>query len=205
MIKIHIARHGETTWNAEGRIQGRSDPELTLKGSEQSLMLFTHLKDRPISAVYTSALQRTIRTARPLADYLGLSVQVRPEMDEMDYGLFEGKRFSEVGEELITEWRNFRENRLTYRLPGGESYSDLLIRIRPLTVEIREKHKGEEILMVGHRGVNRVLIALFTGRPLQDCLGIDQSNDCIYLIEENGDLKITHHLNGRSGEGLLFL
>ena len=56
MIKIYIARHGETTWNAEMRIQGRSDTPLSPKGHAQSLDLLAQLKDRPIAAIYTSAL-----------------------------------------------------------------------------------------------------------------------------------------------------
>ncbi len=86
MITVYVARHGETTWNAERRIQGTSDPDLTPRGYDQSRELLKELKDRPLSAIYTSTRQRAIHTAEPLADYLRLPIQTRSELDEMNFG-----------------------------------------------------------------------------------------------------------------------
>ncbi len=107
MIKVYIARHGETTWNVEGRIQGRSDPELSPKGYSRSLTLVEQLRNSSISAIFTSTLRRSISTAQPLAEYLGLPIQIRPELDEINFGTLEGKVFQEMEEEMRVEWRYF--------------------------------------------------------------------------------------------------
>ena len=87
MIRIYIARHGETTWNVEGRIQGRSDPELSPKGHAQSLALHDQLKNRPISAIYASTLKRSVSTAQPIASHFVLSIQEQSELYEIAFGI----------------------------------------------------------------------------------------------------------------------
>lgn len=204
MIKIYIARHGETTWNVEGRIQGRSDPELTPKGYAQSLALLDQLRERPISAIYTSTLQRSILTAQPIAKHFGLPIQKQPELDEIAFGILEGKHLSDMDGEMRAEWERFRDHRLTYRLPGGENYTDLAERIRPFMEKILQNHEGQEVLIVGHRGANRMLIGMLLKCPLERCVKIEQPNECIYLIEKNSQAKVSHYMNGEVGEGLLF-
>ncbi len=203
MIKIYIARHGETTWNAEGRIQGRSDPGLSPKGYDQSLALFKQLKDRPLSAVYTSTLQRSIRTARHVAEYLSLPIQKQPELDEIAFGILEGKQFLNFDEEAKKEWERFKENRFTYHIPQAENYTDVANRIRPFVEKILCLHQGEEILIVGHRVVNLMLIQILTDFPLENVLEIQQGNDCLYLIKRNGETEVHHNINGEGGKGFL--
>ena len=205
MIKIYVARHGETTWNAEGRIQGRSDPELSSKGYEQSLALLEHLKDRPISAIYTSTLKRSILTAQPIAEHFGLAIQKEPELDEIAFGILEGRSFLNMDETVKAEWERFRDGRLTYRIPGAENYTDVANRVRPLKERILQIHKGQEILIVGHRGVNRMLLGLLLELPLDMAVKIEQTNDCLYVVWRNGEPKVCYYLNGIVREGLLYV
>ena len=205
MIKIYIARHGETTWNAEGRAQGRSDPDLSSKGYGQSLILLERLKDRPISAVYTSTLRRAILTARPVADHLGLPIQKRHELDEIALGIMEGMRFTDIEGKLKTEWERVREDRLIYHVPGAENYTDVSNRVKPFKVEILGDHQGQEILIVAHRGVNRMLLGLLLEFSLEEALEIEQTNDCLYLIERNGSPGASYYLNGEIREGFLLV
>ena len=204
LINIYIARHGETTWNVEGRIQGRSDPGLNPKGYDQSLGLLKQLKDRPISAIYTSTLQRSILTAQPIAQYASLQIQRQPELDEIAFGIFEGKKILDFDEEAKIEWERFKENRFTYHIPKAENYTDVINRIRPFVERILQNHKGEEILIVGHRVVNQMLIGILMDYPPEKVLRIQQSNDCLYLIKRNGETKVFHYMNGEVGEGFLF-
>lgn len=204
LIKIYVARHGETTFNAEMRIQGRSDPGLTQKGCEQSLALLQQLRDRPLSAIYTSTLRRSILTAEPIAHHLGLSIRRRPELDEIAFGILEGKQLSEMDEAARTEWELFRVNRLTYHVPGAENYSDVANRLRPFVEKILLDHRGHEILIVGHRAANRMLIGLLLDYPLEEASRIEQANDCIYLIQRNGRVKVGYYIGSEMTEGLLF-
>lgn len=203
MIKIYIARHGETTWNAEGKAQGRSDPDLSQKGYEQSLTLLERLKNTPLAAIYTSTLKRSILTAQPIARHSGLSIQIQPELDEIALGIFEGVTFLEVEGHLKIEWEKFKKDRLTYRIPGAENYSDVSNRVRPFKERILREHEGNEILIVAHRGVNRMLIGLLLEVSLEEALEIEQTNDCLYLIQRNGTPRANYYLNGEAREGLL--
>lgn len=202
MIKIYISRHGETTWNVERRVQGRSDPDLSSKGYAQRLTLLEQLEDRPISAIYTSTLQRSILTAEPIADYFGLLIQKRHELDEMDYGVWEGKQPSDFDEEARSEFKRFKANELTYRIPGGESYHDVAIRLKPFMERILWQHIGEEILIVGHRGANRMLIGMLMDYPLEKAVKIEQANIGIYLVQRNGEPKVSYTIDGEIKEGL---
>jgi broad specificity phosphatase PhoE len=203
LIRIYLARHGETTWNAEGRIQGRSDPELSPKGYAQSQGLLEQLKERPISAVYTSTLQRSILTARPIANYFGLPIQRQPELDEIAFGILEGKHILDFSEELKEEWERFKDKRLTYRISGGENYADVTFRVKPFMEKILSKHEGQEILIVGHRVVNRLLIGMLMDYPLEMVLKIEQTNGCVYLVEKNGEAKISYFIDGEVREGFV--
>jgi len=205
LIKIYIARHGETTWNVEGRIQGRSDPGLSSKGYAQSLALLEQLKSRSFSALYTSTLQRAIQTAQPFASYFGLSIQRQPELDEIAFGILEGKLLFHFDEELKAEWNRFKDNRFTYRIPGAENYADVSHRVKPFVERLLREHKGQEVLIVGHRVVNRLLIGMLIEYPVEEVLKIEQTHDCLYMIQRNSETKVFHYLDGKIEEGLVFV
>ena len=203
MISIFIARHGETTWNVEGRIQGRSDPDLSPKGYDQSLALLEQLKDRPISAIYTSTLQRSILTAQPIAQYLNRPLQKHLELDEIAFGILEGKQFLNFEVEIRSEWENFKKDRYTYHIPQAENYTDVTNRVRPFVEKILHFHQEGEILIVGHRVVNQMMMAILLELPPEKILKVQQGNDCLYLIQRNDETKVFHYINGETGEGLL--
>ena len=204
LIKIYIARHGETTWNVEGRIQGRSDPDLSPKGVAQSLALLEQLKDRPISAIYTSTLQRSILTAQPIAKFFGLPVQKQPELDEIAFGIMEGVQVSSLSEELKREWERFKENRFTYHIPGAENYTDVATRLKPFKEKILRTHTGQEILIIGHMIVNRFLIGMLLEYPVEEIQRMEQNNGCVYLVERNGEARVSHFIDGEIREGFFF-
>ncbi len=201
MIKIYIARHGETAWNAEGKIQGRSDPDLTPQGVAQSLALLEQLKDRPLSAIYTSTLQRSVRTAQPIATFLSLPIQKRPELDEMAFGMMEGVQVSSFNERLKGEWERFKEDRFTYRIPGAENFTDVANRLKPFKEKILRDHAGQEILIIGHMIVNRFLIGMLLEHPLEEIQRTEQHNGFIYLVERNGKARVSHIIDGETREG----
>ena len=201
MIKIFIARHGETPWNAEGKIQGRSDPGLSPKGHDQSLALLKQLKAEPLSSIYTSTLRRSIQTAEPTAKHFGLSIQPRLELDEIAFGIMEGKQIAQIDGELKMEWERFRENRFTYRIPGAENYTDVSNRISPFLERILQNHKDQGILIVGHRVVNLMLIRMLLAVPVENIMKVEQTNDCLYLIERDGEVRVFHYIDGEIREG----
>jgi probable phosphoglycerate mutase len=201
LIKIYIARHGETAWNVEGKIQGRSDPDLSPKGVAQSLALLDQLKDQPISAIYTSTRQRSIRTAQPIATFLNLPIQRQPELDEIAFGIMEGVQVLNLPEELKREWERFKENRFTYRIPGAENFTDVAARLKPFKEKILRDHAGQEILIVGHMIVNRFLIGMLLEYPLEEIQRTEQHNGFVYLVERNSEARVFHMIDGEIREG----
>jgi len=205
LIKIYIARHGETTWNVEGRIQGRSDPGLSAKGQLQSIALLEQLKDRSLTTIYTSSLQRSILTAQPVANHFGLPIRQSSELDEIAFGILEGRNLYQFDEVTRKEWEQFKDDRFNYRIPGAENYTDVANRVRPFVERILEDHQGQEVLVIGHRVVNRLLIGMFLEFPLERVLKIEQTHDCLYLIQRNGETKVFHYMNGKMGEGVVLV
>ena len=203
MIKIYIARHGETTWNVEGRIQGRSDPGLSPKGHQQSLALLEELKNQSLSAIYTSNLQRSILTAQPIAHHFSLPIRQESELDEIAFGVLEGRNLYQFDEVTKNEWERFKDDRFNYHIPGAENYTDVANRIKPFIDRTLRNHEGEEVLVVGHRVVNRLLIGMLMEYPLEWVLKIEQTHDCLYLIQKNNEAKVFHYLNGGVREGIV--
>jgi len=187
----------------EGRIQGRSDPGLSLKGQQQSLALLEHLKKQSLSAIYTSSLQRSILTAQPIANHFDLPIRQESDLDEIAFGVLEGRILYQFDKVTKTEWERFKDDRFNYRIPGAENYTDVANRIKPFVEKTLRDHEGEEVLVVGHRVVNRLLIGMLMGFPLEGILKIEQTHDCLYLIQRDNEVKVFHFLNGKVREGIV--
>ncbi|MGN0666007.1 MAG: histidine phosphatase family protein [Huintestinicola sp.] len=156
-MKIYATRHGETLFNAEDRICGVTDIMLTEKGIAQAKELADMIarEHRNISRIICSPLKRAQVTASFTADALGLDIITDNRLTEWDYGSYEGKHRTAVG---------FLEAKLAFgcRMPGGgESVFDLVSRVYGLIDEVKEKYTGEDILLVCHGGVCRVIDSYF--------------------------------------------
>ena len=114
----------------------------------------------------------------------------QPELDEIAFGILEGKKFLGSEGEVRREWERFKENPFTYRIPEAENYTDVMNRVRPFAEKILQNHKGGEILIVGHRVVNQMLIGVLMDYPPEEMLKMQQSNGCFYLIQKNGEPRV---------------
>lgn len=93
MTRLLITRHGETQWNTEKRMQGRSDSPLTAHGIWQAQQLARRLKDEKIDAIYSSPTPRAARTAEILKGSRGLQVRLLDDLMEINLGDWEGRKF----------------------------------------------------------------------------------------------------------------
>lgn len=187
----------------EGKIQGRSDPGLSPRGQQQSIALLEQLKNQSLTTIYTSNLQRSILTAQPIANHFGLPICQSSELDEIAFGILEGRSLTQFDEVTRKEWERFKDDRFNYRIPGAENYTDVANRVRPFVRRILINHQGQEVLVIGHRVVNRLLIGMFLEFPLEWVLKIEQTHDCLYLIQKNDETRVFHYLNGNIREGLV--
>jgi broad specificity phosphatase PhoE len=125
---IYLVRHGETTWNREGRRQGREDAPLTQRGIEQAReigrRLHQELRDRQPVCIETSPLGRARHTATLICEELGVNPQtliVSPLLMEHDMGEWQGLTSREIDAQYPGARQAREANKWTYVMPGGES------------------------------------------------------------------------------------
>jgi broad specificity phosphatase PhoE len=141
-----LVRHGETDWNAEGRLQGHTDRPLTAYGREQAKKLADRLDGDTIAAVYASDLSRARETAEIVGERLGLTVVIDPDLREKNWGSWEGLTGSE-------------RDRVEFVGETTEAHADRILRA---VRRIAERHPGERVLVVTHGGsVRRIQAAVY--------------------------------------------
>jgi broad specificity phosphatase PhoE len=154
--RVLLVRHGQSTWNAEGRWQGWADPPLTELGEQQARDAVEHLRDAGITHVVASDLQRARRTGELIAEGLGIgasSVEVDPDLRERDVGAFSGRT---TEENHAAHPEAFDGTRILYA-PGGETAEQVLARVIPALLRIAHRHPGDTVLVATHSGVIRNL------------------------------------------------
>ena len=152
--KVLLVRHGQSTWNAEGRWQGWADPPLSELGEQQAADALEHLRHAGITRVVASDLQRARRTAEIIAEGLGVGpVEVDPDLRERDVGVFSGR----TTEENHRDHPEAFEGTRILHAPGGESADQVLARVIPALLRIAHRHPDETVLVATHGGVIRNL------------------------------------------------
>ncbi len=189
MNEFFIARHGQSEWNVDHRIQGQTNTKLSPTGLQQSLSLQLALLDQPLTDIYTSDLERTIQTAQPLADYLKIPIKRSPLLNEMDFGDLVGKFWTDLDKEVQEIWDWWMADQAHRVIPGGESYQDLLERIRTFLDKLALGSRHRSILIVGHKRVNQVLLGCLTGLTLTESIFIRQPNNWLYHIQNGSQIK----------------
>ena len=161
---IMLTRHGESVFNAKGRIGG--DSGLTQCGlsyaSELSTFVHDRFPDKP-PVVWTSTLRRTRETAA----VMGVPFVEWRALDEIEAGICNALTYEEIKERFPEEYTARKEDKLRYRYPRGESYMDVIERVSPLILELERQR--EPVVVVAHQAVLRVLYAYFVHKPLSAC------------------------------------
>ena len=184
-MKILLARHGETRWNAEGRYQGQRDIPLSEVGENQARQLGERLRDVPITRALASPLSRARRTAE-LALGAPRAAQLRFDdgLQEIAHGDWEGLLASEIGARDPERLRAWREAPETVLMPGGESLQQVLDRAWPAFARACEGVGGNDtLLVVAHDAVNRVLLCRVLGLPLSRLWSFRQAPTTLNLLE----------------------
>jgi probable phosphoglycerate mutase len=192
-MRVFLARHGETEWNVEHRLQGKSDIALTARGRAQAMALAERLAHVPLDAIYTSTLRRTFDTAAPLAALLGLVAEPRPELDELSHGILEGRTANDPDPEVQRLWTERRNDPLGFHAPGGETYADLVARLTPFVAFLNARHARSTVLVVGHRATNRVLRALLLDHSLEEAILFKHKHDRLYELRPGADPDCLEH------------
>ncbi len=163
--ELWVVRHGESTWNTEGRYQGQADVPLSHIGILQAASLAERLTGKHFAAVYSSDLLRASQTAEAVAERLEGHPQVQqvPGLREIDVGELSGLVIADIRERYPEYLQALVTDPWTTRRPGGESMQDLYKRCGEALHTLRARHPGGRVLVVTHGGVVRVAVGLALG------------------------------------------
>ena len=186
-MRILLARHGETPWNAEGRYQGQIDIPLSPTGEGQARALGARLADVRIDRAIASPLTRARTTAEfALGDARKAQLGTDAGLLEIAHGEWEGLLASEIRERDPERLRDWREAPETVQMPGagGESLQQVLDRAWPAFERAAAGlGDGDTLLIVAHDAVNRVLLCRILGIPLNRLWSFRQAPATLNLLE----------------------
>ena len=185
--RICMVRHGETAWNAEGRVQGQTDVPLSAVGEAQARAVGAALAGGRFAALYASDLARVRQTAAPAAAALGLELRLEPRLRERHYGKFETLTYAEAREQLPEDYARFRAKELDYDFGSGESLRDFHRRALDCVAGIAARHAGEAVLVFTHGGVLEMVRRHALGRGLQSARDFEIPNAALNWVEVGED------------------
>jgi broad specificity phosphatase PhoE len=172
-LDLYLARHGQTDWNLEGRLQGTADLPLNPTGRRQAVTLERRLAGLHLDAVYSSELRRSRETAEtvhgraPLTSLAGLN--------ERRLGIFEG------GAANADYLRRSQDP--VDELDGGESLNQFFVRIQTTLQRILTRHRSGTVLIVGHGGTNQMIVRILFDLSAERAATFQQANEDLYLCE----------------------
>ncbi len=192
-------RHGESTYNAQGRVQGHLNIPLSDLGRGQAAALAKVCRDWGAEAIFCSPLRRTRETAEPVAAALALPIREEPRLIEIKVGIFQGHSRDELDRICPEEYARWRSGDPDYVVPGGESRRALMQRGREVLESIAQ-HDYCKVIVVSHGAILAAAFKSLLEIPAQrhpfmlenaslSRLEIDGSIVRLHTLNEVGHLK----------------
>jgi phosphoserine phosphatase len=184
-MRILLARHGETAWNAEGRYQGQEDIPLSPVGEAQARALGERLREVRIDRALASPLGRARRTAElALGQGRAAQLQLDDGFKEIAHGEWEGLLASEIHARDPERLRAWREAPERVQMPGGESLGQVFERAwAALQRACEGLGPHDSLLLVAHDAVNRVILCRVLGVPFDRLWSFRQAPTTLNLLE----------------------
>ena len=167
MKTFYIIRHADKEiGDFYNPVLRHQDQPISAKGQQDATKLYSFLADKPISAIYVSAYQRTGQTIEYAAQQLGLVPEVDDRLNEIANGYIDGLDEQEFKERFPEAWKAYIERKYDFRFPGGETGEEARIRIMNFLTEKMDRHNSESIVIVTHEGLIRILMCAIMGLPV---------------------------------------
>jgi len=201
-VRILLARHGQTEWNAQRRFQGKTDVPLNESGLNEARMLAVRLKNWPVDVIYTSPFSRALETAKIVSDLNvnAARLEVRSELEEMSFGNWEKLSVHDVAKSFPGRYEAWKDDPSKVVPPGGESFEDVVKRVKPVLDDILNR-EDREVLIVAHGGVIRAIVVLLLGLSPSGIWHMRLDNCALVgLVSKDGKASLlfwndTHHLH----------
>lgn len=190
-IHIFIARHGETEYNRNGKLQGRGiDAPLNTLGESQAKCLADYLTHYQATSIISSSLTRAWQTGSFYEEKVDLTLQKNKDLDEMDFGDFEGITMKEVEKELNDVQNGWKRGEVSLKVPGGESPKEVFGRADAAARSYINGADSQTIMLFVHGRLIRILLSEWLGYGLKNMHRVEHKNAAVnHLIFENGSFK----------------
>jgi len=195
--RVYLIRHGQVNGYEDFPVYGDTDVGLTETGVLQMELMAERLQLIDLKAVYSSDLNRAVKGARMIAAYHDAPLYILPELRESHFGDWEGLTLAEIREQYPEELNKRQLDVVNYQAPGGgESLAEFSYRIINCFERILTKEKGNDIAIIAHGGVNRVILCNALGLDLSRMFNMHQSYGCLNIIDYFPDSTLVRMLNG---------
>lgn len=164
MTTFLLIRHGHTEWIGKALAGHTPGIGLSQEGIRQAERLADRLRNLPVTAIYSSPLQRTLETAEVLAQTLDLRVEPRLGLIEVNFGDWTGMTLSELEGDPL--WVRYNTLRSMTRPPNGDLMLDVQSRMTAELEQLRELHPNQMVAVVSHQDAIKATLAHYAGIPL---------------------------------------
>lgn len=190
-IHVFIARHGETEFNRNGMLQGRGiDAPLNDTGRSQAQRLADYLINYEPTSIISSSLTRAWQTASFYEEKTDLTIQKNKDLDEMDFGDFEGVNMKEIANELDNLQKGWKSGDVSLKIPGGESPEEVFGRADAAARSYINGADSQTIMLFIHGRLIRVLLSEWLGYGLKNMHKVEHRNGAVnHLILKNGSFE----------------
>ena len=196
---VILVRHGQTIWNVEQRFRGQADVPLDDTGQQQARLTAEYVAARwPLSAVYSSPLQRALDTGQAIAQAQNLEVQPLADLMDISFGELQGMSIAEALDRYPDVVHNWSQSPHTTCFPGGEGLDVVRQRSTSALRKVIEAHAGETIALVAHTVLNRVLLCAVLGLGNEHFWRLGQATCAINLIGWDGKRYLVDLMNDTS-------
>ena len=191
MATIILLRHGENEWVKEHKLAGWiPGVRLNANGRKQGQDAADRLGHLPIKALYSSPVERCRETAEFLAEKAKLNIIELPEVGEVRYGDWEGKKIAELAK--LPEWHTVQHAPSRHTFPNGESMREVQTRIVDALESLATQHKNEMIVVCTHADLIKMALAHYLGTHLDlfQRIVISPCSASILKLGEKGDIRV---------------
>ncbi len=200
MGKIFIIRHGQTSGNSALKYFGITDVELNENGINQAGLISKRLEKENICRIYSSSLKRAFKTAEIIAKPHRISVELKEDLKEINFGDWEGLSFQEIQESYPNEFSKWQNNITGFTMPQGESILELKRRVEAAFSEILNSAGENNVVVVTHGGPIRVILSKMLSLDALETVfwKIKQDNAALNIIENTDNAQIISLINDTS-------
>lgn len=192
MVKFVIVRHGYSVGNKEKKFSGQMDLPLDSVGFLQAKSVAEYVTGNfKIDSIYSSDLSRAIDTVKPIANKLGLTVNKYKELREVDVGRWQGRLIDDIKKEFPESFELYRTNPGISTFDGGESYAEVMQRVKLIFEKIARENEGKTVVVGTHGGVIRTLRAAWNNVPLEKIKDIPhvQNGSITVVLYDKGNVR----------------